>query len=286
MARRSRGTQSQDSDRLWEQIPPPGPRFWVRDIIWRFGLRCGCRHKNVLLVGPTGCGKTQLAFELGGALNRTPYAINMGATTDARAALVGNTHFSDAQTQFHESLFVRGLQDPDALIILDEISRATLDASNILMPVLDHQRTIYLDEANPPRVVLRDENAIVIATMNIGDEYTGTRAIDRALKDRFFVLELDYPPKEAEIDLLVTRTSCSRKDSKTLVGFADQCRALWKRDELSTPVSTRMLIEAAQAIVDGFTLVEAVEFSVITFFDPSEGPFSERTRVREALQRL
>ena len=42
---------------------------------------------------------------------------------------------------------------------------------------------------------------VFFATANIGQEYTGTRALDRALHDRFCVVKLDYPPMDAEVAL-------------------------------------------------------------------------------------
>ena len=270
----------------WELPPLPGPDFFVNPTIWRFALWCAYRDQNVLFVGPTGSGKTKLVGLLGQALGIPVYSINMGASSDPRAILVGNTHFTDSRTQFHESLFVQALQRP-SLILLDELSRATLEAGNILIPVLDHQRTIALDEADPPTIISRHKHAIIMSTMNVGYEYTGIRTdLDRSIKDRHLIIELDYPPRMEEIALLKYRTGCSRLDAERLVAFAHECRSLWRRDELSTPVSTRMLIIAARAVFDGFPILEAVEYTIMTFYSASDGAFSERTKVRELLQRL
>ena len=69
---------------------------------------------------------------------------------DNVATLIGNVHFDKAKgTYFSESLFVKAIQTPNAVILLDELSRAHPDAWNILMTVLDQgQRYLRLDEAN------------------------------------------------------------------------------------------------------------------------------------------
>ena len=270
----------------WMDCPLPERDFVVQLIVWRFALWCAYRHKPVLFLGPTGCGKTELVQRIAEALRKRLYSVNMGATTDSRAALIGTTHFSDSATHFQESRFVKGLQDKAGLILLDEITRASLDAFNIIIPVLDRQAYISLDDDDPPRVVVRDPEVVVMATANVGLEYTGTRQMDRALLDRFLVIELDYPPADDEARLIASRTGVSLEMAGNLVSFARDCRSLWRDDELSSPVSTRMLLEAGEAIADGFDPVDVIEFTVLNFFNADEGAHSERTRVRQLLRRF
>jgi len=234
----------------------------------------------------TGCGKTELVAPLATATGRQVYAVNMGATTDPRATLIGTMQFREGATTFAAAHFLQGIQDPNRLILLDEITRADDDANNILFPLLDGQRTLALDEAHPPRLIEVHPQVVSFATANIGQEYTGTRALDRALHDRFCVVELDYPPMDAEVALVTTRSHLSGKEARKLVAFAHACRDLWRRDELSTPVSTRMLLEAAEAVRDGFTMLEALQYTVLPLFDASAGVGAERAKVRQILQRF
>jgi nitric oxide reductase NorQ protein len=210
----------------------------------------------------------------------------MGATTDPRAVLVGTTHFRDGQTTFYESRFIAGLRDPKGFVLLDEITRATDEANNILFPALDGQQYLSLDEAHPPSVVMKHPNMAFFATANIGAEYIGTRTLDRALKDRFCLVELDYPPQEEEEKILVAKTGIAKQLARSIVAFAHACRAQWRQDELSTPVSTRRLLDAAEAVQDGFSLYEALEYNVLTLFDATGGTDNERARVRQLLQRF
>jgi len=53
-------------------------------------------------------------------LDRPDFYFNMGGTQDPRATLVGNVHFDKAKgTYFSESLFVKAIQTPNAVILLD-----------------------------------------------------------------------------------------------------------------------------------------------------------------------
>ncbi|KKK43037.1 hypothetical protein LCGC14_3169070, partial [marine sediment metagenome] len=100
--------------------------------------------------------------------------------------LIGNTHYDNsAGTFFGEALFVKAIQTPGAIILLDELSRAHDDASNILMTVLDeNQRYLRIDEMPETPTIAVAEGVVFLATANVGNEYTGTRVMDRALLDR------------------------------------------------------------------------------------------------------
>ncbi len=114
---------------------------------WKYLIRSAVRAKNIMMTGPAGCGKTLAAKTLVTALNRPDFYFNLGATQDARATLIGNTHFDSKNgTFFSESAFVKAIKTPNAVILLDELSRAHPDAWNILMTVLDQgQRYLRLD---------------------------------------------------------------------------------------------------------------------------------------------
>jgi MoxR-like ATPase len=136
-----------------------------------------------MMTGPAGCGKTMAAKSLVNALDRPEFYFNLGATQDPRSTLIGNTHFSKEDgTYFTESEFVRAIQTENAVILLDELSRAHPEAWNILMTVLDQgQRYLRLDEADGSPTVKVAKGVCFIATANIGNEYTSTRVIDKAL---------------------------------------------------------------------------------------------------------
>ena len=122
----------------------------MSEIKWKYLIRSAVRGKNIMMTGPAGCGKTMAAKTLVQSLDRPDFYFNLGATQDPRATLIGNTHYNkDKGTYFSESLFVKAIQTEDAVILLDELSRAHPEAWNILMTVLDEgQRYLRLDEAS------------------------------------------------------------------------------------------------------------------------------------------
>lgn len=216
------------------------PSLIMDEVKWKYMVRSAIRGKNILLLGPTGCGKTLAAQTVAKAIgkNNNFFYFNLGATQDARSALIGNTHFDKSTgTFFKESSFVKAIRTPNAIILLDEISRSHHDGVNILMTVLDDlQRYLRLDEKEDNEIVNVAEGVTFIATANVGNEYTATRVMDRALLSRFPVkIEMTPLDKDSEYNLLKNRFNISDSDHlETLMAvcdIADHTRKQIKQDE-------------------------------------------------------
>ena len=258
---------------------------------WKYLIRSAVRGKNIMMTGPTGCGKTLAAQSLVKSLNRPDFYFNLGATQDPRATLIGNTHFNKEKgTFFSESAFVKAISTPNAIILLDEISRAHPEAHNILMTVLDYgQRYLRLDEAEGSPIVKVAPGVTFIATANIGNEYTATRVMDRALFDRFVTIEMNLLDKVAEYQLLKFKFADADEYAlQSLAEIAHTTRELVKTDvnKISTIVSTRVNVEAAGLVYDGFTLMEAAEIAILPYFSNDGGLDSERTFMKQLVQKF
>jgi len=257
---------------------------------WKYLIRSAVRAKNIMMTGPAGCGKTMAAKALVKALDRPDFYFNLGATQDPRATLIGNTQFDSKNgTYFSESSFIKAIKTPNAVILLDELSRAHPDAWNILMTVLDGgQRYIRLDEAEGSPIVKVAEGVTFIATANIGNEYTSTRVIDRAILDRFVTIEMDVLNDEQEFGLLKFMfPEVNEEDLKAVAEIAHHTRTQSMSDsgKVTAMVSTRASVEMAGLIYDGFDLFEAAEISIFPFFSNDGGVDSERTYIKQLVQK-
>ena len=262
----------------------------MEDLKWKYLIRSAVRAKNIMMTGPSGCGKTMASKALVKALDRPDFYFNLGATQDPRATLIGNTQFSkDKGTFFSESAFVTAIKTPNAVILLDELSRAHPDAWNILMTVLDQgQRYLRLDEADGSPIVNVAEGVTFIATANIGNEYTSTRVIDRAILDRFVTIEMNVLDDVQELGLLKFMfPEVNENDLKAIAEISHHTRtqSMSENGKLTSMVSTRASVEMAGLIYDGFELEEAAEISIYPFFSQDGGVDSERTYIKQLVQK-
>jgi MoxR-like ATPase len=269
----------------------------ISDLKWKYLNRSVVRGKNILMTGPTGCGKTQSIIALAKATGRDDklFKFNFGASQDARSMLIGNTHLKKAGdgtvTFFDESRFIKAIQTPNAIILLDEISRASVDAWNILFPILDEiQRYVSLDEKDGSDIIKVADGVAILATANIGTDYTATRKMDKAFIDRFQVkIEMVPLTLEEELQLIATRypdkMEIYQEKITTILSIVSEIRNLHVQGKLSKSASTRLVLEMVELIFDEFSLEEIVECTIYPEYDNSSGITSERTIVKQLVQK-
>ena len=263
----------------------------MNELKWKYLIRSAVRGKNIMMTGMAGCGKTMAAKALVNSLDRPDFYFNLGATQDPRATLIGNTHFDNKKgTYFSESLFVKAIRTPNAIILLDELTRAHPDAWNILMTVLDYtQRYLRLDEQDGSETVKVAEGVTFVATANIGNEYTATRQLDKALIDRFTTIEMDVLNNEEEADLLeYMYPNVDPSLLKNVGEIAHMTRNESKSQtaRIMSGISTRTSVEIAGLIFDGFSLEESADIAIYPQYDQSGGIDSERTFVKQIVQKF
>jgi MoxR-like ATPase len=263
----------------------------MKELKWKYLIRSAVRGKNIMMTGQAGCGKTMAAKSLVTSLDRPDFYFNLGATQDPRATLIGNVHFDQGKgTYFSESLFVKAIQTENAVILLDELTRAHPDAWNILMPVLDQgQRYLRLDEADGQETISVADGVTFIATANIGNEYTATRQLDKALMDRFTIIEMDVLTDVEELGLLSYMfPTVEEGELKNIANITHLTRveATTDNPRITSGVSTRTSVEIAGLLFDGFSLMEAADITIYPQYDNTGGVDSERTFVKQIVQKF
>ncbi len=263
----------------------------MSELKWKYLVRSGVRGKNIMMTGPAGCGKTMAAKSLVNSLDRPDYYFNLGATQDPRSTLIGNTHFnSDKGTYFQQSHFVEAIQTPNAVILLDELSRAHPDAWNILMTVLDYgQRYLRLDESTGSDTIKVADGVTFVATANIGNEYTSTRVMDKALMDRFTIVEMDVLTEDDEnslLNLMFPAVDSLLLSNVAKIATLTRTESNSDTARITAGISTRTTVELCGLLYDGFALEEAAEVSIYPQYDATGGVDSERTFVKQIVQKF
>jgi nitric oxide reductase NorQ protein len=151
------------------------------------------------------------------------------------------------------------------------------------------QRYLRLDEQDGQSTIKVAEGVTFVATANIGNEYTSTRVMDKALMDRFTVVEMDVLTEDEEFELL---TYMFPNVDSTVLGnvskIANLTRVESKSDtaRVGSGISTRTTVELSGLLYDGFSLVEAAEVSIYPQYDDAGGVDSERTFVKQIVQKF
>lgn len=262
----------------------------ISDLKWKFLIRSIIRGKNIMVTGPTRSGKTQTVIAAAAAMNRPFFRFNLGQSQDPKSFLIGNTHYEKEKgTVFVDSAFIKAIETENAVILLDEFSRAHPEAWNILMTVLDPgQRYLRIDDdPNTPTISVA-EGVSFLATANIGNEYTSTRIMDKAIKERFCELEMEYLDLEGERKLLGLKfptlpAPCI--DAVASIAIASRDEMKTSNPKLSFPISTGTSIELAELLNDRFRLEEAAQVTVYPRYSADGGAESERTFIKQLVQK-
>jgi len=252
-------------DNILKRYPKPDitTGFYVDEELWYYLIRQILRKKQVLLTGASGTGKTELVYHILSQLKehnlpKEPDTFDM-AVQNPEASFKGQIHISNGKSFFKYSRFAKVIQKPNRCVLLDEFNRGDIATQNILMPVLDKRRTLYIERAEGSEIKVHP-TTFFWATANIGYSYSGTSQIDEAVSQRFQIINIDYPPEDAEIKVLQVRIGIDREQAKYLVDFANKIR----NDEVfQKKPSLRMLLEAAELIRDGFDKINAIKYSIM-----------------------
>lgn len=224
------------------------------DVVFETAHRQGL---PILLVGPTGCGKTRFVEAMAHRLGRPLETVACHEDLTA-ADLVGRFLLEAGETVWVDGPLTRAARD-GAICYLDEIVEARADTTVVIHPVADHRRELFIERRNE-HVPVADGFQLVLS-YNPGYQSV-LKDLKASTRQRMVTIALDFPPDEIERQVVSTEAGVDTAVAEVLVRAGTAIRRL-DTHHLREVVSTRALVTAAQLIAGGLDPDRAAHAAVV-----------------------
>ncbi|KKW66429.1 CbbQ/NirQ/NorQ/GpvN family protein [Mycolicibacterium elephantis] len=215
------------------------------------------RGLPVLLKGPTGCGKTRFVEAMAHELGRDLITV-AGHEDMTSADLVGRFLLKGGETVWVDGPLTRAVRT-GAICYLDEIVEARQDTTVVIHPLADHRRELPVDRLATTLPAAPGFQLVI--SYNPGYQSV-LKNIKESTRQRFVAIELDFPPPEAEAEIVAHEAGVDADTARALVAVGSAIRNI-DGSPLREASSTRMLILAGGLAAEGLGLRRAVQAAVV-----------------------
>lgn len=261
------------------------PKDQVEDIAQ--GLSAGM---NVMLTGPTGCGKSSIVASLAAVLGRPLLRFNCDGETrvsNLRGMMKPAAQDGILTLQFSRGDLVHAMAG-GFWVLFDEIDAALASVLFVLQPVLDEgTRTLHVPEtgetihAHPDFAVFATGNTVGYRVTQRA-RHAGTNALNAAFLDRFgMVVDCGYPDRKEEMERV--RVNVPGCPEEFLDGVCRVAEELRRDEQFRTDFSTRRCVQWARLVMayEGDVL-RAAELAVVRKLESA----TDAKVAREVIRRI
>jgi ATP-dependent Clp protease ATP-binding subunit ClpA len=204
---------------------------------------------SFLFVGPTGCGKTETAKQLAENLSIKLIRFDMSEYQEKHSvakligAPPGYVGFDDNAGQ----LITKIQENPNCVLLLDEIEKAHPDVSNILLQLMDNGQVTGSNGK-----VADCRNVVLILTSNLGAKDAEKSTIGFSTEDRYndgddAIKEYFAPEFRNRLDAVVKFNRLSKPNMEMIVRkFINELQSLIKDKTINiivSPAAMDLLVE-------------------------------------------
>lgn len=214
-------------------------------------------NANVLIKGHAGSGKTMSVMAYAAARGLRYYSVSSHSGVEPSQLFGKWNPTADGHFRWQDGAVTDLVRNGNGVLLLNEVNFMPERFTTVIFSLLDSRREIQLMDKDG-EVVRAGENLLIVADMN--PNYRGTRQMNQAWNDRFSQHMLNFPYDPTIEAKLIP--------NKPLLEMANQLRARFDKEELTTPISTRALV-AFQNNIKTLGLQYAV-YSYLNMFSEGE----------------
>ena len=245
----------------------------------------GIRHGDKsLLVGPTGCGKSQLIIQLAAQTNTPLIRFNLHGETSV-SNFVGHWVVQGKEMIFVEGVLPRAMKN-GYWLLMDELDACTPQVSFLLHSVLEEKGSLVMADKDG-EVVEPHPDFRIIATANTigkGEDsglYSGTQILNEAFLDRFAtIISLSYLPFDSEVSVILEKVSIEPVIAAGMTQVASEIRRAFDEETVYSTFSTRRLVNWARKFSTLGDIKKASEIAILNRLSTDD-----RKVVEEVIQR-
>lgn len=246
------------------------------------------RPQNVIIVGPQGCGKSELAMWFAASKKRPMLTLNCAMVRETKDWM-GWRSIEDGRLIWEKSGFVRAIEKGGLIILMDEFNRLHASLHNSIYPLLDERRESFIEELG--ETVKVGPKTIFFSTVNVGLSHTGTFVMDSSMEDRWGIrVDVSFLTPAKEREVLINKTGVDEELAKKLCQLAGDVRkrATGLGASFSRAISTRQLLKAAQLMkrmkAKGMKITSALDYTIVPFYSSEGGKESEQAQLLQLMQ--